>query len=232
MRDSYFGNHFATIGLIGMNESLLNFLGENIASKRGRKFALEVLDFMREKLVQYQKETGNLYNLEATPGEGTSYRQAKTDKEKFPEIITAGTKEVPYYTNSSQLPVNYTDDIFEALKLQDDLQSRYTGGTVLHLFLGERVSDIQNVKNLVKKVFENFHLPYITITPTFSICPVHGYVAGEHFMCPQCAIKQPCEVYSRIVGYLRPVSQWNNGKQEEFKERKEFKIRKTELAKV
>jgi len=232
MRDSYFGNHFATIGLMGMNESLLNFLGENIASKRGRKFALEVLDFMREKLVQYQKETGNLYNLEATPGEGTSYRQAKTDKEKFPEIITAGTKEVPYYTNSSQLPVNYTDDIFEALKLQDDLQSRYTGGTVLHLFLGERVSDIQNVKNLVKKVFENFHLPYITITPTFSICPVHGYVAGEHFMCPQCAIKQPCEVYSRIVGYLRPVSQWNNGKQEEFKERKEFKIRKTELAKV
>jgi ribonucleoside-triphosphate reductase len=224
MRDSYFGNHFATIGLMGMNEALLNFLGENIASKRGRKFALEVLDFMREKLVKYQKETGNLYNLEATPGEGTSYRQARADKEKYPDIITAGTKKVPYYTNSSQLPVDYTDDIFEALKLQDEIQCKYTGGTVLHLFLGERVSDAQMAKNLVKKVFENFKLPYITLTPTFSICPIHGYLEGEHFECPKCTIKQPCEVYSRIVGYLRPVQQWNFGKQQEFKERKEFKI--------
>jgi len=232
IRDSYFGNHFSTIGLMGMNEALLNFLGENIATKRGKKFALEVLDFMREKLIDYQKETDNLYNLEATPGEGTSYRQARTDKEKYPDIVTAGTKAIPYYTNSSQLPVNYTDDIFEALKLQDELQCRYTGGTVLHLFIGEKISDVQTVKNLVKKVFENFHLPYITITPTFSICPVHGYIAGENFYCPQCTIKQPCEVYSRIVGYLRPVSQWNNGKQEEFKERKEFKIRKQELAAV
>ena len=217
---------------MGMNEALLNFLGENIATKRGKKFALEVLDFMREKLIDYQKETDNLYNLEATPGEGTSYRQARTDKEKYPDIVTAGTKAIPYYTNSSQLPVNYTDDIFEALKLQDELQCRYTGGTVLHLFIGEKISDVQTVKSLVKKVFENFHLPYITITPTFSICPVHGYIAGENFYCPQCTIKQPCEVYSRIVGYLRPVSQWNNGKQEEFKERKEFKIRKQELAAV
>ncbi|PIR58438.1 MAG: ribonucleoside triphosphate reductase, partial [Parcubacteria group bacterium CG10_big_fil_rev_8_21_14_0_10_35_15] len=218
MRDNYFGNHFSTIGLLGMNEACLNFLGESIGTKRGRKFSLEVLDFMREKMVKYQEETGNLYNLEATPAEGTSFRQAKTDKEKYPEIITAGTKKVPYYTNSSQLPVNYTDDIFEALKLQDDSQCRYTGGTVEHLFLGERVSDPQSAKMLVKKVFENFHLPYITITPTFSICPSHGYLAGEHFECPQCIIKQPCEVYSRVVGYLRPVSQWHAGKQQEFKE--------------
>lgn len=223
LRDSYFGNHFATIGLMGMNEALLNFIGETTASKRGRRFALEILDFMREKLVKYQKETGNLYNLEATPGEGTSYRQAKVDKERCPDIITAGTKEVPYYTNSSHLPVNYTDDIFEALKLQDELQCRYTGGTVLHLFLGERISDPQAAKNLVKKVFENFHLPYITITPSFSICPTHGYLEGEHFECPKCTIKQPCEVYTRIVGYLRPVHQFNLGKKEEFKWRREYR---------
>ena len=209
---------------MGMNECLLNFLGEDIGSEHGRKFALEILDFMREKLVKYQKETGNLYNLEATPGEGTSYRQAKIDKEKYPDIITAGTKEVPYYTNSSQLPVNYTDDMFEALKLQDDLQCKYTGGTVLHLLLGERISDISTVKKLIKKVFENFHLPYITLTPTFSICPVHGYLSGEHWTCPKCTIKQPCEVYTRIVGYLRPISQFNRGKQQEYRERKTFKI--------
>jgi len=231
LRDSYFGNHFATIGLIGMNEALLNFIGDNIASKRGRRFTLEVMDFMRERLIKYQKETGNMYNLEATPGEGTSYRQAKADKEKYPEIITAGTKKAPYYTNSSQLPVNYTDDIFEALKLQDELQCKYSGGTVLHLFLGEQISDPQTAKNLIKKVFENFHLPYITLTPTFSICPTHGYLAGEHFYCPKCTIKQSCEVYSRIVGYLRPVSQWNIGKKEEFKQRKEFKMPKAAAVK-
>jgi len=162
----------------------------------------------------------------------TSYRQAKTDKEKYPEIITAGTKKVPYYTNSTMLPVNYTDDIFEALKLQDEIQCKYTGGVVMHLFLGERVSDPQMAKNLVKKVFENFHLPYLTLTPTFSICPSHGYLEGEHFFCPQCTIKQPCEVYSRVVGYLRPVGQYNLGKQQEFKERKTFKIKKMELAKT
>jgi ribonucleoside-triphosphate reductase (formate) len=222
IRNSYFGNHFSTIGLIGMNEALLNFLGENIGTKTGKNLALEVLDFMREKLIKYQEETGHLYNLEATPGEGTSYRQAKADTETYTDIITAGTKEAPYYTNSSQLPVNYTDDVFEALKLQDELQTKYTGGTVVHLFLGERLSDAQSAKAIVKKVFENFHLPYITLTPTFSICPTHGYLSGEHFECPQCTIKQPCEVYSRIVGYIRPVSQWHIGKKQEYKERKEF----------
>jgi len=232
MREQYYANHFSTVGLVGMNEALLNFIGENIASKRGRKFALEVLDFMREKLVKYQKETGNIYNLEATPAESTAYRLAQKDKERYPDIITAGTKKEPYYTNSSQLPVNYTDDIFEALKLQDEIQCKYTGGTVLHLFLGERMPGAESVKKLVKKVFESFKLPYITITPTFSICPSHGYLEGEHFFCPKCTIKQPCEVYSRIVGYLRPLAQWNVGKQTEFKDRKEFKIRKLELAKT
>ncbi len=223
-RDGYYANHFATIGLVGMNEALLNFIGENIASRRGRGFALEIMDFMRKKLVQYQKDTNNIYNLEATPAESTAYRLALKDREQYPEIVTAGTKKTPYYTNSTQLPVNFTSDIFEALKLQDEIQCHYNGGTVLHLFLGERISDIQTIKSAIKRIFENFKLPYITFTPTFSICPNHGYIAGEHFYCPQCTVKQPCEVYSRIVGYLRPVQQWNEGKQEEFKDRKEFKI--------
>ncbi|MDD5144979.1 MAG: ribonucleoside triphosphate reductase [Candidatus Pacebacteria bacterium] len=229
-RGAYYANHFATIGLVGMNEALINFLGENVAAKKGRKFALEIMDFMREKLVQYQKETNNIYNLEATPAESTAYRLALQDKEKFPDIVSCGTKKVPYYTNSSQLPVNYTNDLFEALKLQDEIQCKYTGGTVMHLFLGEKISDIETVKQMIKKVFSNFHLPYITITPTFSICPVHGYIEGEHFFCPQCAIKQPCEVYSRVVGYLRPVQQWNEGKQEEYRQRKEYKVNKVTLA--
>lgn len=224
-RDAYYANHFSTIGLVGMNEAILNFLGENIASRRGKKFALEIMDFMREKLVKYQKDTENIYNLEATPAESTAYRFALKDREKYPDIITAGTKENPYYTNSTQLPVNYTDDVFEALKLQDEIQCRYTGGTVNHLFLGEKISDIETAKALVRKIFEKFHLPYITITPTFSICPVHGYLSGEHFECPRCLVKQPCEVYSRVVGYLRPVQQWNTGKIQEFQERKEFKIK-------
>lgn len=225
MRGSYWGNHFSTIGLVGLNEALLNFIEEDIGSRRGIRFTTEILDFMREKMVQYQKETGNLYNLESTPAESTSYRLALKDKEKYPDIITAGTKKVPYYTNSTMLPVNYTDDVFKALKLQDGLQCKYTGGTVFHIFLGEKISDIQSVKNLIKKVFENFHLPYVTLTPTFSICPTHGYLAGEHFQCPQCAIKQPCEVYSRVVGYIRPVQQWNFGKKQEFQDRKEYKVR-------
>ena len=223
IRGSYFGNHFSTIGLLGMNEMLLNFLGENIGTKTGKKFALEVLDFMREKLIKYQEETSHLYNLEASPAEGASYRQAKADKERYPDIITGGTKEAPYYTNSSQLPVNYTDDIFEALNLQDALQCKYTGGTVAHLFIGEKIKDASSAKMIVKKVFEKFHLPYITLTPTFSICPTHGYLAGENFECPKCTIKQPCEVYSRIVGYIRPVGQWHVGKKQEYKERKTFK---------
>jgi len=223
MRGSYWGNHFSTIGLVGMNEALLNLMNENTGSPKGRKFALEVLDFMRDKIVKYQEETGGLYNLEATPAESTAYRLAKLDKKKHPEIITAGEKE-PYYTNSTQLPVNYTNDLFEALKLQDEIQTKYTGGTVLHGFVGEKIPNGEIVKKLVKKVFENFKLPYFTLTPTFSICPHHGYIAGEHFTCPKCTIEQPCEVYSRIVGYLRPVRQWNAGKQEEFGERKTFKI--------
>jgi len=181
------------------------------------------LDYMRNKVLDFQGKTNNLYNLEATPAESTSYRLAISDKSKFSDIITAGDQE-PYYTNSTQLPVNYTNDLFGALKLQDELQTRYTGGTVLHGFVGERLSDGRTVKRLVKKVFENFKLPYFTVTPTFSICPYHGYLAGEHFTCPKCTIEQPCEVYSRIVGYLRPVQQWNKGKQEEFRQRVEFKI--------
>ena len=230
MRDNYWGNHFSTIGLVGMNEALQNFIGENTGSGKGRKFAGEVLDFMRDRLVDYQNETGNLYNLEATPAESTAYRLAKKDKERYPDIITSGVNE-PYYTNSIHLPVNYTDDMFEVLKLQDDLQTKFTGGTVVHLFLGEQISDIRTVKALVKKIFETFRLPYITLTPTFSICPTHGYLSGKHFECPKCVVKQPCEVYSRIVGYLRLVQQWNKGKQEEFSQRKEFSVPESVVAK-
>ncbi|HDI06676.1 MAG TPA: ribonucleoside triphosphate reductase, partial [Candidatus Aenigmarchaeota archaeon] len=228
--NQYWKNHFSTIGLIGMNECCLNFLGCTIGDKEGLKFAEEVLDFMRNKLVEFQEKTGNNYNLEATPAEGTSYRLARIDKKKFPEIIVANNEEVkkgakPYYTNSTQLPVNFTDDIFEALKLQDGLQTKYTGGTTMHIFLGEKKPSVEAIKTLVKKICENFSLPYFTITPTFSICPVHGYIFGEHNYCPKCETnkkKTKCEVYSRIVGYLRPVDQWNEGKQEEFKQRKTF----------
>ena len=224
MRGQYWANHFSTIGLIGLNESLLNFkqVKQDIGTKKGREFAKEVLNFMRKRMIKYQTENENMYNLEATPAEGTSYRLAKIDKEKYPDIITAGGK-VPYYTNSSQLPVNYTDDLFEALNFQDDLQTKYTGGTVLHLFLGERIFDPSQIKKLLKRIFERYRLPYITFTPTFSICPVHGYIPGEHFTCPKCVVPQTCEVYSRIVGYLRPVQQWNKGKREEFSQRKTFK---------
>jgi len=225
MRGSYYGNHFSTIGLLGLNECLLNFLGLDIGSEQGRKFSAEVLEHMRKRLVKYQEETGNLYNLEATPAEGVSYRLPLKDRKKFPGIITAGTKETPYYTNSSQLPVNYTDDAFEALDLQDGLQTKYTGGTVLHFFLGERIKDTSVLKNLVRTAFSNYRLPYITLTPTFSICPSHGYLSGERWTCPKCTIEQPCEVYSRVVGYLRPVQQWHEGKAQEFKERKNFQVK-------
>ena len=224
MRSAYWGNHFSTIGLIGTNEALLNFMKKNIASSEGRKLAIEILEFMRKRMVKYQESTGSMYNLEASPGEGTSYRLARIDKRQYPNIITAGNGE-PYYTNSTQLPVDYTDDLFDAIKMQDDLQTKYTGGTVLHGFIGEKISNVEGVKKLIKKVFSKFHLPYFTITPTFSICPNHGYISGEYFVCPKCLIEQPCEVYSRIVGYLRPVQQWNKGKQQEFKDRKEFKVK-------
>ena len=223
LRGSFWGNHFSTIGLIGMNESLENFLETNIGTKVGHSFALQVLDFMRERLIKYQEETGNLYNLEATPAEGTSYRLAILDKKRYPDIIAGGENE-PYYTNSTQLPVNYTDDLFEALKLQDELQTKYTGGTVFHGFIGEEISDPQAVKNLIKTIFEKFKLPYFTLTPTFSVCPHHGYISGQHFTCPLCVVEQPCEVYSRIVGYLRPIRQWHKGKQEEFRLRQTFKL--------
>ena len=221
----YWKNHFSTIGIIGMNEACLNLFGENIATEEGQKFTLRVLDFMRNKLVEFQQETGNNYNLEATPAEGTAYRLAKKDKKKYPEIICANEEQYkngaePFYNNSTQLPVNFTDDIFEALDLQDEIQTKYTGGTVLHLFMGERIEDIKTVKRLVRKICENYRIPYLTITPTFSVCPTHGYLYGEQIKCPKCGAET--EVYSRVVGYLRPVKQWNRGKKEEFKQRKTF----------
>src|SRR3989344_567421 len=231
-RGHYWSNHFSTIGLVGMNEMIMNFMKKNIASKEGQKIANEVLAHMRKKMVKYQEKTGNLYNLEATPAEGTSYRLARIDREKNPKMIFANDAAVkkqgaePYYTNSSQLPVSFTEDIFEALDLQDDLQTKYTGGTVLHGFLGERLWDISAVKNLVRKIAENYSLPYFTLTHTFSICPAHGYLEGEHWTCPKCVVEQKTEVYSRVVGYLRPVEQWNAGKREEYKDRKEFVVNK------
>jgi len=214
----YWTNHFSTIGLVGMNETVQNLLGVDIGNEKGRVFAEEVLEYMRDRLSDYQEETGNNYNLEATPAEGTSYRLALLDQKKYDHAIFANGigKEVtdPFYTNSTHLPVTYTDDIFEILELQDQLQTKYTGGTVIHFFLGERVEDAMMIKKLVKKICSNYHLPYFTITPTFSICNTHGYIAGEAFTCPIC--HAPCEVYTRIVGYLRPVEQWNKGKKAEY----------------
>ncbi len=224
----YWKNHFSTIGLVGMNEACTNLLGKDIGTEDGKQFALDTMDYMRAKIVEYQQETGNNYNLEATPAEGTSYRLAKLDKKNLIDIKCANEEEYysvhaePYYSNSTQLPVNYTDDIFELLDHQDDLQTKYTGGTVVHIFAGERISDISTMKNLVKKVCENYHLPYFTFSPTFSICPNHGYVKGEHQTCPDCG--EECEIYSRIVGYIRPVNQWNKGKKAEFKNRKTFNM--------
>ena len=216
-----FDHHFSTIGLIGMNEACMNFLGQGIASKDGREFSLKVLDFMRDRITEYQEETGHIYNLEATPGEGTSYRLAKIDKKAMPKIITYG-KGVPYYTNSTQLPVDYTDDVFSALNHQEGLQRKYTGGTVFHTFLGESPNGGDEVRQLVKKIASGFAIPYFTITPTFSICKNHGYIKGEHFNCPTCNART--DVYSRVVGYIRPVGAWNKGKQEEFKQRLEYKV--------
>jgi ribonucleoside-triphosphate reductase len=221
----YWKNHFSTIGLVGLNEACVNLLGTNVGTPTGQLFALRVLDYMREKLVAYQGQTGNNYNLEATPAEGTSYRLARIDAEKFPGIQSgndAAGGGRPFYTNSSQLPVQYSDDIFEVLDLQDELQTKYTGGTVVHLFVGEEIVDSRNVKKLVKLICERYHLPYFTVTPTFSVCPTHGYLSGKQETCPHCGVA--AEVYSRVVGYLRPVNQWNEGKVEEFKVRKTFKL--------
>jgi ribonucleoside-triphosphate reductase len=226
---AYWDNHFSTIGLVGMNELLLNFLGIDITSKEGNKFAEKVMDFMRDKLQEFQDETGHIYNLEATPAEGTTYRLAMLDKKEYPDIIVANELQVkeneaaPYYTNSTQLPVGFTDDIFEALELQDNLQTKYTGGTVFHTFVGENKLPAESVKKLAKTICENFKLPYFTLSPTFSICPEHGYIYGEHKTCPKCESEgksNVCEVYSRIVGYLRPIDQWNDGKRAEYHDRK------------
>ena len=226
----FWKNHFSTIGITGMNELCLNFLGTGIVAENGYNFSKRIMDFMLERMQQYQEETGNIYNLEATPAEGTTYRLARIDKKQYPDIIVANEAQVkngaePYYTNSTQLPVNYSDDIFEVLRLQDDLQTKYTGGTVMHIFVGEKQLPAASVKQLVKKITANFKLPYVTLSPTFSICPSHGYIYGEHMLCPECGAEgkeSHCEVYSRVVGYLRPVNSWNNGKQAEFRDRKLF----------
>ena len=223
--NQYWKNHFSTIGLIGTNEAALNLLGVDIGTEKGKAFAEKTLDFMRDRLVEYQKETDNNYNLEATPAEGTTYRLAQLDKASFPDRahfangIGAEVK-CPFYTNSSHLPVNYTDDLFELMDLQDNLQTKYTGGTVIHFFLGERMDDPQTLKKLVKTICENYKLPYFTFSPSFSICKNHGYIVGEHPECPKCG--EATEVYSRVVGFLRPVSQWNKGKQAEFEMREHY----------
>ncbi len=219
---SYWFNHFNTIGLIGMNEACLNFLGVDITTVQGQKFANETLDFMRKVITEFQEQTGHVYNLEATPAEGTSYSLAALDKSKFGDIIAAGG-DTPYYTNSSQLPVGYTDDIFETLDLQDELQCKYTGGTVLHLYLGEQIKDIEVAKKLLQKAFSKYKLPYISLTPTFSVCPDHGYINGEQFTCPECGAET--EVWSRVVGYLRPVQNFNKGKRQEYKDRVKYVLK-------
>ncbi len=215
----YWNNHFSTVGLVGMHEACLNLLGEGIETPEGQEFAVRTLEYMRDLITRIQADTGNVYNLEATPAEGTSYSLARLDKKRWPDIITSGV-ETPYYTNSSQLPVNYTDDIFEALDLQDRLQTLYTGGTVQHLYLGEEIPDYKNAGELIRTIFNNYKLPYISLTPTFSICPEHGYRAGEHFKCDICG--KDAEVWSRVVGYLRPVQNFNIGKKEEYRERKVY----------
>jgi ribonucleoside-triphosphate reductase len=218
-----FNNHFSTIGLVGMNEAAqnANWLRTDLTTKEGQEFAKKTLNFMREKLSDFQEQYGDLYNLEATPAESTSFRFAKHDREKYPDIITAtnGDK-TPYYTNSSHLPVGYTADVFEALDIQDELQTLYTSGTVFHTFLGERLEDWKTTAALVRKIAENYRLPYYTMSPTYSICTEHGYINGEHYKCPTCG--KETEVYSRITGYYRPLKNWNDGKAQEFKDRKEY----------
>ncbi len=217
----YFKNHFSTIGLNGMNEACLNLLGVDIADEQGNAFAVEIMEFMNRIIQIYQEESGSLWNLEASPAEGTSYRFARIDQKLYPNIKAQGVDE-PYYTNSTQMPVGYSDDIFEVIEKQEKLQTQYTGGTVLHGFLGEQIDDIETCKIFIKKVMESTEIPYITVTPTFSVCSDHGYIAGEHFECPTCG--KDAEVWTRVVGFHRPVQAWNNGKREEYKDRKEFTV--------
>jgi anaerobic ribonucleoside-triphosphate reductase len=236
----YWRNHFSTIGIVGMNDALYNLNGLDLTRQEGVDFAVRALDFMREKLADFQAETGSIFNLEATPAEGTSHRLARIDKRLYPQLRIyseqqrvgaseegsaggdgrEGRPRAPYYANSTQLPVGFTDDVYTALRLQDPLQTRYTGGTVLHCFLGERPSTTESARRLVRSIAENFHLPYYTLTPTFSICQEHGYLPGEQSTCPRCGAR--CEVWSRSVGYLRPVDQWNEGKQAEFADRRTY----------
>lgn len=220
-----FNNHFSTIGLIGMNEACLNakWIGKDLSNEQAQKFTKDVLNHMRERLSDYQEEYGDLYNLEATPAESTTYRLAKHDLQRYPDIITAGKKgETPFYTNSSHLPVDFTSDIFDALDIQDEFQPLYTSGTVFHAFLGEKLPDWKAAANLVRKIAENYKLPYYTMSPTYSVCKTHGYIAGEHFTCPECG--ENAEVYSRITGYYRPVQNWNDGKTAEYKKRKLYDV--------
>ncbi|MBO4847789.1 MAG: ribonucleoside triphosphate reductase, partial [Clostridia bacterium] len=224
-----FANHFSTIGLIGMNEVGLNakWLRMDLTHKETQEFVKQVLNHMRERLSDYQEKYGDLYNLEATPAESTTYRFAKHDKAQYPDIITANENGTPYYTNSSHLPVGYTEDIFSALDIQDELQTLYTSGTVFHAFLGEKLPDWKACADLVRKIAENYRLPYYTMSPTYSVCADHGYIKGEHFTCPTCGRKT--EVYSRITGYYRPVQNWNDGKAQEFKDRQTYVIENSVL---
>ena len=220
-----FNNHFSTIGLVGMNEACLNakWIKKDLTETEAQEFTKNVLNFMREKLSDYQEEYGDLYNLEATPAESTTYRFAKKDKSLYPDLITAAKEgETPYYTNSSHLPVGYTDDMFTALDIQDELQTLYTSGTVFHAFLGERLEDWKSAANLVKKISENYKLPYYTLSPVYSICRTHGYINGEVSTCPDCGAET--EIYSRITGYYRPVKNWNDGKSQEYKNRKNYDL--------
>ena len=225
-----FTNHFSTIGLVGMNEVGLNanWLRADMTNAKTQQFAKDVLNHMRERLSDYQEEYGDLYNLEATPAESTSYRLAKHDVKRYPGIITASDG-TPYYTNSSHLPVGYTEDVFEALDMQDELHTLYTSGTVFHAFLGEKLPDWKAAANLVRKIAENYRLPYYSISPTYSVCKNHGYIAGEHFECPECG--ENAEVYSRITGYFRPVQNWNDGKTQEYKERKVYSMASSDISK-
>ena len=223
-----FDNHFSTVGLVGMNETCLNakWIAADLTDEKAQKFTADVLNHMRERLADYQEEYGDLYNLEATPAESTAFRLAKHDKKRFPKIITAARSEddTPYYTNSSHLPVSYTDDLFSALDIQDNLQTLYTSGTVFHSFLGEKLPDWKSAAALIRKIADNYRIPYYTLSPTYSVCRTHGYIAGEKFACPECGAKT--EVYSRITGYYRPVQNWNDGKSQEFKDRKVYDLGK------
>lgn len=230
----WWSNHFSTIGIVGMNEAIENLFNESIGTEKGKAFAERTLDFMRDRLVDYQKETGNNYNLEATPAEGTTYRLARIDQKDFAEKAHfangMGDDDIdPFYTNSTHLPVNFSDDLFEVLDLQDNLQTKYTGGTVIHFFLGERISDPAILKQLVKTVCTNYHLPYFTFSPSFSICPNHGYINGEQEVCSKC--HAPCEIYSRVVGFLTPTNRWNKGKKAEFAMRKKVNVKQACLKK-